>query len=97
LTVRFCKRALDTEALGRAVAITNFRESPLVATADLVLTTSAREAAFHTGALRSRIAQFMVVDCLFTGVAQASYDASMEALRRTYTVVHDGGTQVRRR
>ncbi|NBE93495.1 MurR/RpiR family transcriptional regulator [Nonomuraea sp. KC401] len=71
------------------VAITNFRESPLAGTADVTLTTAARETRFRSGALGSRIAQLMVVDCLFTGVAQASYDASMEALRNTYAVVHD--------
>ncbi|MEU8247793.1 MurR/RpiR family transcriptional regulator [Nonomuraea sp. NPDC048916] len=71
------------------IAITNFRESPLAATADVTLTTAARETKFRSGALGSRIAQLMVVDCLFTGVAQASYDESMAALRNTYTVVHD--------
>ncbi|MGP3934017.1 MULTISPECIES: MurR/RpiR family transcriptional regulator [unclassified Nonomuraea] len=71
------------------VAITNFRESPLARAADVTLTTAARETRFRSGALGSRIAQLMVVDCLFTGVAQASYDASMEALRNTYAVVHD--------
>lgn len=70
------------------VAITNHGGSLLAQKADLVLTTAARETSFRSGALGSRIAQLMVVDCLFIGVAQASYDASMEALRRTYTAVH---------
>ncbi|MEV4563202.1 MurR/RpiR family transcriptional regulator [Nonomuraea sp. NPDC049419] len=71
------------------IAITNFGDSPLARAADVTLTTAARETRFRSGALGSRIAQLMVVDCLFTGVAQASYDASMEALRNTYAVVHD--------
>ena len=70
------------------VAITNHGTSPLAQKADLVLTTAARETSFRSGALGSRIAQLMVVDCLFIGVAQAAYDASMEALRRTYVAVH---------
>ncbi|MEV0627451.1 MurR/RpiR family transcriptional regulator [Nonomuraea wenchangensis] len=70
------------------VAITNVLDSPLARAADVTLTTAARETAFRSGALGSRIAQLMVVDCLFTGVAQASYDASMAALRDTYAVVH---------
>ncbi len=70
------------------VAITNHGGSPLADKADLVLTTAARETSFRSGALGSRIAQLMVVDCLFIGVAQATYDASMEALRRTYVAVH---------
>jgi DNA-binding MurR/RpiR family transcriptional regulator len=53
-----------------------------------VLTTAARETPFRSGALGSRIAQLMVIDCLFTGVAQSSFDDSMAALRTTYDVVH---------
>ncbi|WP_233563725.1 MurR/RpiR family transcriptional regulator [Cryobacterium tepidiphilum] len=72
------------------IAITNFSESALADTADVVLTTAARETRFRSGALGSRIAQLMVVDCLFIGVAQASYEVSMAALRSTYTAVHRG-------
>ncbi|TYB63976.1 MurR/RpiR family transcriptional regulator [Nonomuraea sp. PA05] len=86
-TVEFL--AIARKAGAATVAITNFRESPLARAADVTLTTAARETRFRSGALGSRIAQLMVVDCLFTGVAQASYDASMEALRNTYAVVHD--------
>lgn len=76
------------EAGASTIAITNFGTSPLAGVADVVLTTAARETPFRSGALGSRIAQLMVIDCLFTGVAQASYDDSIAALRRTYTVVH---------
>lgn len=70
------------------IAITNHDSSPLAAKAHIVLTTAARETGFRSGALGSRIAQLMVVDCVFIGVAQASYDESMEAIRRTYAAVH---------
>ncbi|MEU7895873.1 MurR/RpiR family transcriptional regulator [Nonomuraea sp. NPDC049152] len=86
-TVEFL--AIARKSGAATIAITNFRDSPLAATSDVTLTTSARETQFRSGALGSRIAQLMVVDCLFTGVAQASYDESMAALRNTYTVVHD--------
>ncbi|GAA3563561.1 MurR/RpiR family transcriptional regulator [Nonomuraea rosea] len=86
-TVEFLSIARKSGAA--TVAITNFRDSPLAAAADVTLTTAARETKFRSGALGSRIAQLMVVDCLFTGVAQASYDESMAALRNTYAVVHD--------
>ncbi|WP_214416943.1 MurR/RpiR family transcriptional regulator [Sphaerisporangium fuscum] len=76
------------------IAITNFPRSPLAAAADVVLTTAARETRFRSGAFGSRIAQLMVVDCLFTAVAQASYDESMNALRSTYTVVHTRDPQM---
>ncbi|MER6578480.1 MurR/RpiR family transcriptional regulator [Nonomuraea sp. NPDC001023] len=86
-TVEFL--AIARRSGAATVAITNFRDSPLAATADVTLTTAARETEFRSGALGSRIAQLMVVDCLFTGVAAASYDESMAALRNTYAVVHD--------
>lgn len=70
------------------IAITNHAGAPLADQADIVLTTAARETGFRSGALGSRIAQLMVVDCMFIGVAQSNYDRSMEALRDTYVAVH---------
>lgn len=93
-TVEFLTVARNAGAA--TVAITNHERSALAGTADVVLTTAARETRFRSGALGSRIAQLMVIDCLFTGVAQATYDASMAALRSTYAAVHfrsaGGGT-----
>lgn len=85
-TIDFLSEA--TRAKAATIAITNHDNSPLVEVADVVLLTAARETRFRSGALGSRIAQLMVVDCLFTGVAQASYSRSMSALRRTYDAVH---------
>ena len=62
------------------IAITNFVRSPIAGQADLVLTTAARETTFRSGAMSSRIAQLAVVDCLFAGVAQRSYDQAITAL-----------------
>lgn len=91
-TVEFLAIARTSGAT--TVAITAHDTAALAEKADLVLTTAARETSFRSGALGSRIAQLMVVDCLFIGVAQASYDASMEALRRTYVAVHRARPQV---
>ncbi|MGW8742497.1 MurR/RpiR family transcriptional regulator [Streptomyces sp. WAC 04229] len=74
------------------IALTNDPGSTLATGADLVLTTCARETPFRSGATVSRIAQLAVVDCLFVGVAQRSYDASTAALEKTY-----GAVQRRRR
>ncbi len=70
-----------------AVGITNFPRSPLAQTADLVLTTAARETTFRSGSMVSRLAQLTVVDCMFVGVAQRTYEATLEALARTYEAV----------
>ncbi|MFJ7298858.1 MurR/RpiR family transcriptional regulator [Streptomyces sp. NPDC099088] len=70
------------------VALTNFARSPLAQSADLVLTTSVRETPFRSGATVSRIAQLAIIDCLFVGVAQRSYDESTTALQKTFGVIH---------
>jgi DNA-binding MurR/RpiR family transcriptional regulator len=75
------------ESGARTIAITNFVPSPITAHADLVLTTAARETTFRSGAMASRIAQLAVIDCLFVGVAQRSYDRTTTALGRTYRAV----------
>ncbi len=65
------------EALERArsrgattIALTNFPGSRIAASADIVLTTAAREIALRSGATASRIAALTVVDCLFVAIAQ---------------------------
>jgi DNA-binding MurR/RpiR family transcriptional regulator len=75
------------ESGARTIAITNFAPSPLTECADLVLTTAARETTFRSGAMASRIAQLAVIDCLFVGVAQQSYDRTVSALSRTYRAI----------
>ncbi|MFF2299688.1 MurR/RpiR family transcriptional regulator [Arthrobacter sp. NPDC058127] len=84
-TVEFLRIA--KEAGARTIAITNHEESPLGREADVVLCTAARESPFRPGALGSRIAQMMLVDCLFVGIAQRSYDESITALRKTHAVI----------
>jgi len=69
------------------IAVTNFARSPVTQHADLVLTTAARETTFRSGVMTSRVAQLSVVDCLFTGVAQRSYDGAVEALAGSNAVL----------
>ena len=66
------------------VAITNFPWSPITEVADFVLLTAARETAFRSGAMTSRIAQLTVVDCLFVTLAQRDLPHTMDALERTF-------------
>ncbi|MEW9534494.1 MurR/RpiR family transcriptional regulator [Microbispora sp. NPDC049125] len=70
------------------IALTNYPRSPLGESADLVLSTCARETPFRSGATVSRIAQLAVIDCLFVGVAQQCYDEATAALQSTYSAVH---------
>ena len=66
------------------VAVTNFPWSPITESADYVLLTAARETAFRSGAMTSRIAQLTVVDCLFVTLAQQDLPATRTALERTF-------------
>jgi DNA-binding MurR/RpiR family transcriptional regulator len=69
------------------VALTNFPQSPLASIADEVLTTAARETTFRSGATASRLAQLTVIDCVFVGVAQRTYDSTQRALAATHDAV----------
>jgi len=84
-TVEFLESARDREAM--TIAITNHARSPLAKAADLVLTTAARETTFRSGATVSRIAQLMVVDCLFVGVAAKQRKRTAKALAATAAAV----------
>jgi DNA-binding MurR/RpiR family transcriptional regulator len=69
------------------IAITNFASSPLAMEADVVLTTAARETTFRTGALTSRVSQLAVIDCLYAGVAQRSYNSSLHSVDEALAAV----------
>ncbi|WP_218566160.1 MurR/RpiR family transcriptional regulator [Vallicoccus soli] len=69
------------------VAVTNFPRSPVARAADHVLTTAARETTYRSGAMASRIAQLVLVDCLFIGLAQRLLPEAREALGVTYEAV----------
>ena len=86
---------VDTiEALGQAkqagattVAITNFPKSAIAEVSDIVVRTTVSETAFRSGAMASRIAELVVVDCLFTAVAERRYEETVSALARTRDAV----------
>ncbi len=84
-TVAALERARDNGVT--TVAITNFPRSTIARVADHVLTTAARETTFRSGATASRLAQLTVVDCVFVGVAQQTYESSQQALQATHDAV----------
>ncbi len=84
-TVAALERARDNGVT--TVAITNFPRSAIARVADHVLTTAARETTFRSGATASRLAQLTVVDCVFVGVAQQTYESSQQALQATHDAV----------
>lgn len=67
------------------VAVTGRPGGPVAQYADHVLTTSAaRESELRPAAMSSRTSQLLVVDCLFVGVAQRTYDTAAPALSASY-------------
>lgn len=71
----------------QTIALTNFAASPITSHAELVLTTAVRETPFRSGATASRVAQLAVIDCMFVGVAQLSYDRAAGALSSTHDAI----------
>lgn len=67
------------------IAITGRPDGPVAQYADHILTTStARESELRPAAMSSRTGQLLVVDCLFIGVAQRSYERAAPALSASY-------------
>ncbi|HEV7933208.1 MAG TPA: MurR/RpiR family transcriptional regulator [Actinomadura sp.] len=79
------------------VALTNFPRSAISEVSDLVLTTAARETTFRSGATASRLAQLTVIDCVFVGVAQRTFDPTRSALEATYEAVRGRTVRTDRR
>lgn len=68
------------------IAITSVGKNPLSQKADIVLTTSSPELHHRSGAMSSRIAQLVVIDILFTAIANKNYDAIENYLEKSYEV-----------
>ncbi|MEV5506321.1 MurR/RpiR family transcriptional regulator [Streptomyces orinoci] len=67
------------------IAVTGRPDGEIAQYADLLLTTStARESELRPAAMASRTSQLLVVDCLFIGVAQRTYDRAAPALSASY-------------
>ncbi|GHF18260.1 MurR/RpiR family transcriptional regulator [Streptomyces griseoluteus] len=67
------------------IAVTGRPDSPVTQYADHVLTTAtSRESELRPAAMSSRTGQLLVVDCLFVGVAQRTYESAAPALAASY-------------
>lgn len=82
MATRLAKKAGAT-----TICITNYGKSPLLAHADIVLHTMAKETRFRTEAMTSRIAQLAIVDALIASLALATYDKSVDTIAKTFDVL----------
>ncbi|BAS28072.1 transcriptional regulator [Limnochorda pilosa] len=71
------------------ICITSFGRSPITRFADIHLFTSARETAFRTEAMSSRVAQIAIVDTLFVLVSLKRYDQAVRNIARVREVNAD--------
>ncbi|MET8338287.1 MurR/RpiR family transcriptional regulator [Streptosporangium canum] len=88
---------LARKAGATTVAITNNPRSSLAELAEHVLVSAGRETAFRPGALASRISQLLIVDCIFVGIAQRTFETSDAALRATRGALDEFMADTRRR
>jgi DNA-binding MurR/RpiR family transcriptional regulator len=81
--------AIETASRAGAftVGVTNFPDSPLVQATDASLITASRETRFRYGAMSSRMAQLIIVDVIFIGVAQRRPESVSAALAATLAAV----------
>lgn len=78
---------LAREAGAKTICITNFGKSPLLAFADIVLHTMARETHFRTEAMTSRIAQLAIIDALIACLSLADYEKALATIGKTFDVL----------
>jgi len=71
------------------IAITNYSNSPLALTSDIVLLTSSEEDDFRIGAMTSRLSQLMIVDILSVMLALKDIKKTKRNLAKTHTVLKD--------
>ena len=65
------------------ICITHRATSPITKVADFKLFTAAKETAFRSDAMSSRIAQLTIIDVIYVGVALKDYDRSTQTVART--------------
>lgn len=69
------------------ISLTQFGITPIAKLADIALYASTVEKNFRNGAMASRIAQLNVIDILYVGLVNRSYDKHIEALEKTKRAV----------
>lgn len=69
------------------ILLSSHANTPLGNYADIQLVTAARETAFRTEALASRIAHLSVIDALYVATAMRRFDTSIEALSRANQII----------
>ncbi|UCB44545.1 MAG: MurR/RpiR family transcriptional regulator, partial [Spirochaetota bacterium] len=80
-TVNALKRAKESGAT--TICITNFDQTPITKYADIKLFTSTQDSAFFQESMVSRIAQIIIVDILYAGLALRTFDTSIKNIEKS--------------
>lgn len=80
---------LARRAGASTLCITSYGRSPITRVSDVCLFTSARETAFKTEAMSSRIAEMAILDALFVVVALLRYETAVANIARAREVNAD--------
>jgi len=74
---------LAKESKATTMCITHNATSPITKVSDITLFTAARETAFSSDAMTSRLAQMSIVDTLYLAVALSQYDRSLALIQKS--------------
>jgi RpiR family carbohydrate utilization transcriptional regulator len=80
-TVAALKKAKESGAT--TICITNFDQSPITEHADIKLFTSTRDSAFFQESMVSRIAQMLIIDILYAGLAVKNIEGSVKMIEKS--------------
>ncbi len=80
-TVNALKRAKESGAV--TICITNFDQTPITKYADIKLFTSTQDSAFFQESMVSRVAQIIIVDILYAGLAIRTFDTSIKKIEKS--------------
>lgn len=80
-TVNALKAAKKSGA--KTICITNFDQSPITKYADIRLFTSTQDSAFFQESMVSRVAQMIIIDILYAGLAIQTFDDSIQKIEKS--------------
>ena len=86
-TVTALKKAKENGA--RTICITNFNRTPITDYADIVLFTSTQDSAFFQESMVSRVAQIIIIDILYAGLAIRNFASAVKMIEQSADSLKD--------
>jgi RpiR family carbohydrate utilization transcriptional regulator len=80
-TVTALKKAKESGA--RTICITNFSRTPITEQAEIVLYTSTQDSAFFQESMVSRVAQIIIIDILYAGLAVKNFSSAVKMIEKS--------------